>query len=212
MTAPMYDAYGTAVPTPTETAVPPRRARRWPGTVGTVVVTPLALTGCAWLAQHQGTLVMLLGAVLALLVLVLAWSMCGVGPGLGMAVSGFAFMLFVGPAMNDYAIDQRGVRHAAVIADTGTYYSKHGDGRTCRVVLTDTPKHSSYEVDDTTGCDDDLKPGRRATLVVDPEGWLDPRLSGEVNGVAPWLIRTCAGLLAVMEAFVLYGRLRRPRS
>jgi hypothetical protein len=188
------------------------RPRHWPGTIGTLLVTPVVLTGCAWLAQRQGTLVLILGAFLAMAVLFTAWVMCGAGPGLGVAVFGFAFMLFVGPAMNDYGIDHRGVRHAAVVAETGSYYRKHGDGRTCTVVLTDTPKHIAYEVDDTTGCDEDLKPGRRVTLVVDPEGWLVPRLSAEVNGVAPWLIRTCAGLLAVMEAFVLYGRLRRRRS
>ncbi|MCX4882787.1 hypothetical protein [Streptomyces sp. NBC_00847] len=186
--------------------------RRWPGTIGTFLVTPVALTGCAWLAQRQGTPVLLLGAFLAMVVLLGAWVMCGVGPGLGVAVSGFAFMLFVGPAMNDYVIDHRGVRHEAVVADTGSYYRKHGDGRTCRVVLTDTPKSSSYEVDDMTGCDDGLKPGRQVTLVADPDGWLVPRLSSEVDGVAPWLIRTCAGLLTMMEAFVLYGRLRRRRG
>lgn len=193
-------------------AAPQKPPRRWPGTVGTLVVMPVALTGCAWLAQRQGTLVLLLGAVLAMSVLLVAWFMCGVGPGLGVVVSGFAFMLFVGPAMNDYVIDDRGVRHEAVVADTGSYYRKHGDGRTCRLVLTDTPKPSSYEVDDTTGCDEDLKRGSQVELVVDPEGWLVPRLSGEVDGVAPWLIRTCAGLLAAMEASVLYGRLRRRRN
>jgi len=38
-------------------------------------------------------------------------------------------------------------------------------------------------------------------LVAEPEGWL-----------APWLIRTCAGLLAAVEAFVLCGRLCRRRN
>ncbi|MGY6024993.1 hypothetical protein [Streptomyces spinosirectus] len=187
-------------------------ARRWPGIVGTLVVMPVALTGCAWLAQRQGTLVLLLGAFLAMIVLLGAWVMCGVGPGLGVAVSGFAFMLFVGPAMNDYVIDHRGVRHTAVVADTGSYYRKHGDGRTCEVVPTDTRKPGSYEIDDTTGCDEDLKPGSQVALVVDPEGWLVPRLSSEVDGLAPWLVRTCAGLFVAMEAFVLYGRLRRRRA
>lgn len=55
-------------------------------------------------------------------------------------------------------------------------------------------------------------PGRRVTLVADPEGWLVPRLGIEVDGLAPWLIRTCAGLLTAMEAFVLYGRLRPRRG
>ena len=37
----------------------------------------------------------------------------------------------------------------------------------------------------TNGCTDDLKAGQRVTLVVDPAGWLAPRLSGSVTGVSP---------------------------
>ncbi|MYS93427.1 MULTISPECIES: hypothetical protein [Streptomyces] len=182
--------------------------RRRLGTLGVLVFLPLALTGCAWLAQHQGPL-MLAGAILAMLSLVVAWAMCGAGPGACVAVSGFAFMLFVGPAMGDYLLNHRGVRHGAVIGDVSTYWKKHGDGRACTVVTTDTDKSDAYEVDDPDGCEGDLREGQDVTLVVDPEGWLKPRLSSRVNGVAPYLVWTSAGLLTATEGFVLYGRLRR---
>ncbi|MEV0981300.1 hypothetical protein [Streptomyces sp. NPDC049915] len=188
-----------------------RRSRRWPGTVGTLVVTPLALTGCAWLAQRQGTFLVVIGALLSLLVLVVAWAMCGAGPGTFVAVLGFAFGLFWGPAMNDYVLDHRGVRHDAVVVDTSSYHRKHGEGRTCSVVPTDTAQRLSYDVDGTDGCADGLGRGSRVTLVVDPEGWLAPRLGTEVGGVAPYLVWTSAALFAGMEAFILYGRLRRRR-
>lgn len=196
------------------TEVNPRASRqplwRGPGTLGVLVFLPLALTGCGWLAQHQGPL-MLAGAFLAVLSLVVAWIMCGAGPGACVAVFGFAFMLFVGPAMGDYVINQRGVRHGAVVGDVSTYWKKHGDGRACTVVTTDTAKPDAYEVDDPDGCDDDLREGQSVTLVLDPEGWLKPRLSSSVNGVAPYLVWTSAGLLTATEGSVLYGRLRRRR-
>ncbi|MGW7818688.1 hypothetical protein ACWGLF_11225 [Streptomyces puniciscabiei] len=112
--------------------------------------------------------------------------------------------------MNDYVIDHRGVRHDAVIAGTGTYHKRQGEGSMCAVALADTPEHPSYDMSDTTGCTG-LRTGDRVTIVVDAEGWLARRLSIEVTGVAPWLVRTCAGLLSAVEAFVLYGRLRRRR-
>ncbi|MFJ8715110.1 hypothetical protein ACIRD9_18285 [Streptomyces violaceus] len=179
--------------------------RRWPGTVGALVLAPLAMIGCAWLAQRQDALVVL-GAVLALLVLVIAWVMCGAGPGACVAVFGFAFMLFVGSAMGDYVINDRGVRHDAVIGDVSTYWRKHGDGRACTAVTTDMAKPRAYEVDDPDGCDGDLAEGQSVTLVIDPEGWLKPRLSRHVNGVAPYLAWTSVGLLAAMASAVLYGR------
>lgn len=194
-------------------AVPACRApRRWPGTVAVLVLTPLALTGCAWLAQREGTVVMLAGAFLTLLVLVVAWVMCGAGPGTFVAVLGFAFSLFWGPAMNDYVIDHRGVRHHAVVTGTSTYYTKHGDGRTCTVAPTDTARRLAYDIDGTQGCADGLRRGSRVTLVVDPEGWLAPRLGSEVHGVAPYLVWTSAGVFAGMEAFIVYGRARRRRG
>ncbi|MFF9811364.1 hypothetical protein ACF1G5_40865 [Streptomyces coeruleorubidus] len=129
-----------------------------------------------WLAQHQGALV-LAGGFLAMLVLALAWAMCGAGPGACVAVFGFAFMLLVGLAIGDYVIDDHAVRHGAVIGDVSTYRKKHGDGRACTVVTADTAKPGAYEVDDLDGCDDDLREGQSVTLVVDPEGWLKSRRS-----------------------------------
>ncbi|MFE1295326.1 hypothetical protein ACFW6K_07960 [Streptomyces sp. NPDC058733] len=194
---------------------PPAEARERPryrtGTAALLVLVPVVLTACAWLAQGQGTLPLLTGAFLALLVLVVAWAMCGAGPGAFVAVLGFALSMFWGPAMNDYVLDHRGVRHDAVVTDTGTYYSKHGDGRTCTVVPTDTARHPAYDIDAAQGCTEGLRRGSRVTLVVDPEGWLAPRLDSEVTGVAPYLTWTSAGLFAGMEAFILYGRLRRRR-
>ncbi|MFB7459821.1 hypothetical protein [Streptomyces sp. NPDC056188] len=189
------------------------RPRRWPGTLATLIVAPAAIAGCSWLAQKQGTLALLLGAFLGMLVMVIAWVMCGAWPGALVAVSGFAFMLFVGPALDDYVLNQRGLRQDAVVVDTGTYRTKHtrADGRTCTVVPLDTAKAGSrsYDVDGTDGCGEGLKTGQRVTLVTDPRDWLAPRMGTDVTGVSPSQVWISGGLLVLMEAFILYGRLRR---
>ncbi|MGW2900787.1 hypothetical protein ACWDAO_41040 [Streptomyces sp. NPDC001212] len=178
-----------------------------------LILTPAAMAGCSWLAQKQGTLVLLLGAFVAMVVLVIAWTMCGAGPGALVAVSGFAFMLFVGPALDDYVLDQRGLRQDAVIVKIGAYHTRHtrSDGRTCTVVPLDTVEAGSrfYDVDGTDGCGDELKTGQRVMLVTDPQDWLAPRLGTDVTGVSPSQVWISGGLLVLMEAFILHGRLRR---
>lgn len=186
------------------------RPRRWPATIGTMILGPLALAGCGWLAQRQGTLIMLLSAFLALVVLCVAWAMCGAGPGACVAALGFALVLFLGPALNDYVLEQRGVRHEAVISDVSSYYRRHGDdGYTCEVRRTDVVRSAVYSVGDSSGCSKNSRPGQRVMLVEDPTGWLHPRLAGSVNGLSAGMLWTCVGLGAAMEAFMLYGRLRR---
>ncbi|MCX4724649.1 hypothetical protein [Streptomyces sp. NBC_01306] len=178
--------------------------------MGTMILGPLALAGCGWLAQRQGTLVMLLSAFLAMIVLCIAWAMCGAGPGACVAALGFALMLFLGPALNDYVMGQRGVRHDAVISGVDSYHRKHGDdGYTCGVKRIDVARSAVYSVDDDSGCSKNSRPGQRVTLVEDPTGWLYPRLAGSVNGLSAGMLWTCAGLCAGMESFMLYGRLRR---
>ncbi|MFJ4921408.1 hypothetical protein [Streptomyces sp. NPDC088725] len=183
--------------------------RRWPGTAGALVLTPLVMVACGWLAQRQGTLLVLLATFLALVVLFVVWAMCGAGLGACVAALGFALMLFTGPALNDYVLGQRGVHYEGVITGTHGYYRKHGEGLTCYVVRTDVAKSPKYSLGDSDGCDKSLRPGRRVVLVTDPDGWLAPRLSGSVNGLSSGMAWTCAGLFAAMEAFILYGRLRR---
>ncbi|MGW7818687.1 hypothetical protein ACWGLF_11220 [Streptomyces puniciscabiei] len=73
------------------------RSHDRPGTLLLILLVPPAMIGCAWLAQRQGTLLLLTGCFLGMRVLLAAWAMCGVGAGMGVAVSRFAFMLFVGP-------------------------------------------------------------------------------------------------------------------
>ncbi|WP_405562205.1 hypothetical protein [Streptomyces sp. NBC_01180] len=171
---------------------------------------PLALAGCSWLAQRQGTLVPLLSAFLVLIVLCIAWAMCGAGPGACVAALGFALMLFLGPALNDYVMDQRGVHHDAVISGVDSYHRKHGaDGHTCAVRRTDVAQSAVFSVGDESGCSGTSRPGQRITLVEDPAGWLVPRLAGSVNGPSTGSVWTCASLFVSMEAFMLYGRLRR---
>ncbi|MGW2817729.1 hypothetical protein [Streptomyces sp. NPDC001415] len=174
-----------------------------------MVLTPLLLAGCGWLGQHPGTLVLTLSIVPLLIVLCVAWALCGPGPGAGVAAFGFAFALFVGPAMNDYVLDQRGERHPATISYVETYDLKHGEGHTCSVVRTDLATSPTYIVEDTKGCEKAMEPGQSVTLVADPDGWLDSRLSTDVDGVSAAMLWTCGSLLAAMEAVILYGRLRR---
>ncbi|WP_328329953.1 MULTISPECIES: hypothetical protein [unclassified Streptomyces] len=153
---------------------------------------------------------MLLSALLVLIVLCVAWAMCGAGPGACVAALGFALMLFIGPALSDYVMLQRGVRHDAVISGVDSYYRRHGpDGHTCEVRRTDVARSAVYSVGDRSGCSGSSRPGQRVTLVEDPAGWLVPRLDGSVNGPSTASVWTCAGLLVAMEAFMLYGRLRR---
>ncbi|GHG62194.1 hypothetical protein GCM10018779_30690 [Streptomyces griseocarneus] len=175
------------------------------------MLTPLAVAGCGWLNQSRGVLLLLVSAFLLLLVLVVAGAMCGpgAGPGTCVAILGFALGLFVGPALDDYVLDQRGTRYEAVIADVETYHRKHGEGRTCSVARSDSGRTLTYEVGDSSGCDNTVKPAQHVTLVVDPEDWLPPRLGTDVNGLSSGHAWTCGGLLAAMEACILYGRLRR---
>ncbi|MDT0613571.1 hypothetical protein [Streptomyces lancefieldiae] len=155
---------------------------------------------------------MLFATVLVLAVLGTAWVMCGAGPGTGVAVFGFAFLLFVGPALGDYVMHNRGVRHDALVVDVSSYRGKSGRERpVCTLVLTGADRGRTVEVGDTGGCDDDFERGRQVILVDDPEGWLTPRLGSEVTGVEPYLVWTLTGLLFAMEACALYGRLRRLR-
>ncbi|MFH9003596.1 hypothetical protein ACH4E5_10175 [Streptomyces afghaniensis] len=111
--------------------------------------------------------------------------------------------------MGGYLLNHRGVRHGAVIGDVNTYWKKHGDGRACTVVTTDTDKSDAYEVDDPDGCDGDLREGQN--VIWCPAGGLAEatRLGSHVNGVPPYLVWTSAGLLTATESFVLYGRLPR---
>ncbi|MCX4549024.1 hypothetical protein OG204_21895 [Streptomyces sp. NBC_01387] len=193
------------------TPIPVERPRRWPGTIGTLVLAPLLL-GCAWLAQRQGTSAMLLAVFLALIVLCTAWAMCGAGPGVCAATLGFVLLLFAGPALNDFVMNRRGVHHEGLMAGVASYHRKHGDaGHTCQVVRIDpvTGKPRTYSVDDSSGCSGSSKTGQRVILVEDPTGWLVPRLDSSVHGLSSGLAWTCGSLFAGMEAFVLYGRLRR---
>ncbi|WP_406137409.1 hypothetical protein [Streptomyces sp. NBC_01089] len=175
-----------------------------------MVLGPLVIAGCGWLAQRQGTWTMLLSALLVMIALCTAWAMCGAGPGACVAALGFALMLFLGPALNDYVMEHRGVRHEAVLSDVDSYYRKHGgDGHTCEVKSTDVARSAVYSVGDDSGCSRKSRPGQRVTLVEDPAGWLNPRLASSVDGPSTGSVWTCAGLLVAMEAFMLYGRVRR---
>ncbi|MFC7468759.1 hypothetical protein ACFQVA_16220 [Actinomadura keratinilytica] len=60
------------------------------------LLLPPVLLGSGWLAQSESTLLLLLGVVVALAALLVAWAYAGAGPGTFVAVLGFAFMLFVG--------------------------------------------------------------------------------------------------------------------
>ncbi|MGI5393458.1 hypothetical protein [Streptomyces sp. CA-251251] len=203
----------TAHTAPAGAAPPARGPRRrwWPATLWVTLGTPPALAGCGWLGQDSGLLATLLGVVVALLVLAVAWILCGAKAGAGVAVFGFAFLLFVGPALGDHAMQERGVRHEdAVITDVSTYRGKGGERRpVCTIALTDTDRVRTVEVGDTGGCARDFTPGTHVTLVDDPEGHLAPRLADETDGVAPYLLWTLAGLLTALETCAVLGRLRR---
>ncbi|KAB7837248.1 hypothetical protein [Streptomyces mobaraensis] len=183
--------------------------RRWPVTLGLVVLTPLILTGCGWLNQGGSGLYTAIAVVITLALLVVAGALCGAGPGTGVAILGFAFVLFVGPALDDYVLDRRGTRHEAVVTANTGFHRKHDTGHTCTVVRSDGGRTRTYEIGDSQGCEATFAPGRRVTLVVDPEDWLATRLGNETHGLSSGMAWTCGGLLAAMEALILYGRLRR---
>ncbi|MBZ4321161.1 DUF3592 domain-containing protein [Streptomyces huiliensis] len=183
--------------------------RRWPVTLGLVVLLPVNLAACGWLNQAGSGLLLAVSVVLTLLLLAVAGALCGAGPGTCLAVLGFAFVLFAGPALDDYVLDRRGTRHEAVVTANTSYHRKHDTGHTCTVVRSDGGRIRTYGIDDSQGCRENFAPGRRVTLVVDPEDWLAARLSNETHGLSSGMAWTCGGLLAAMEAFILYGRLRR---
>ncbi len=187
----------------------PKPWPRWPVTLGLAVLVPLILAGCGWLNVGGDGLLIAASVVIALPLLVVAGALCGAGPGTCVVILGFAFVLFAGPAMDDYVLDQRGVRYEAVIDDVSSYHRKHDTGHTCTVVRSDSGQSLTYRIDDSDGCEKDFEPGQRVTLVVDPKDWLATRLSSKANGLSHGMAWTVGGLLAAMEAFILYGRLRR---
>ncbi|MCQ8769201.1 hypothetical protein [Streptomyces telluris] len=178
-----------------------------------MAATPLVVMGCAWLIQSDSLLWIAVAVCVLLPALVVAGAMCGpgAGPGTCVAILGFALLLFVGPAMNDYVLDRRGDRQEGVVTSIEGYHKKHGDGRECSVEGTHSGRTHTYEVNDTVGCGEGMERGQRVTLVVDPDGWLTTRLSNAVHGLSTGMAWTCGGLLAAMEASILYGRMRRRR-
>ncbi|QLE70532.1 hypothetical protein FGW37_01955 [Streptomyces rectiverticillatus] len=176
-----------------------------------MLLTPALLAAVSWLNPPDDMLLLLAGFALTVIILIAAWCMCGPGPGAGMAALGFFFVLFTGPALDDYVMERRGTAHEALVGDVSTYTRKHGEGRTCSVVWSASGETHKAEVGDRKGCDESVRQGDRTTIVTDPEGWLRPRLGGDGTGLSAGTAWTCAGLLAGMEAFILYGRLRRRR-
>ncbi|MFE5867370.1 hypothetical protein ACFQ6V_01820 [Streptomyces roseifaciens] len=178
-----------------------------------MLLTPVLLAAVSWLNPPDDTLLLFAGFALTVIILIAAWCMCGPGPGAGMAALGFFFVLFTGPALDDYVLGQRGTVHEALVGDVSTYTRKHSnEGRTCSVVWSASGETYRAEVGDRRGCDESVRQGDKATIVTDPEDWLRPRLGGDAPGLSSGTAWTCGGLLAGMEAFILYGRLRRRRA
>ncbi|WP_413799853.1 hypothetical protein [Streptomyces iranensis] len=144
-----------------------------------------------------------------MVVLITAWAMCGAGPGTLVAVSGFALTLFAGPTLGQYVMEQRGVEHHAIIAKVESTHSRHGNKWLCTAVRAEDGKRVFYTLSEETGCKQDFKPFHKVTVVEDPSGWLDPRLNTTLSGTPAWVLWLSAGTLALMEIFILFGRLRR---
>ncbi|MFF5445872.1 hypothetical protein [Streptomyces sp. NPDC012888] len=180
-----------------------QRPRRMSVTVGAAVLLPVLLTGSAWLAQPVGVVWPLLATAVSLTVLCTAWVLSGAWPGAVVAVSGIAFTLFLGPALENGVLEQRGVRVQAVVTEAERYDPTKGPDRyTCRVA---TAAGESYEL----GCEARHTKGFPVTVVVDPQDWLGPRLAERSGGPSAPTLAVIAGLFAVMEAAFLFGRLRK---
>ncbi|WKX70964.1 hypothetical protein [Streptomyces sp. XD-27] len=198
-------------PVPTRTPPRPQASRRWPATLGVALLTPIALIGCSWLAVSDGTVKMMTGVFLGLVVLVTAWVMCGSGPGALVAASGFAFMLCIGWTLNDYVLYHWGVEHRAVIIKVEKTHSRSTDKWYCTAIRSDHGRRVTYEFGETSGCEGHFKPFRSVIVVEDPTGWLSPSLSTGLSKPGTPEVAACAGSAAAMEGFILYGRLRRRR-
>ncbi|MEV8530425.1 hypothetical protein [Streptomyces sp. NPDC051211] len=181
---------------------PPAR-KRGSVTLALLVLTPLLIAFSGWLAQPLNVLWLALATVLSLVVLCTAWALCGAGPGACVAVTGFALMLFLGPTLDEIVIEQRGVRHQGMIVDVDRYKRTSRPTRhTCQVATVHAGRIG-------VSCTQHHRVDDLVAVVVDPEDWLPARLAEKADGPSTATLWTCAGLFAALEAFILWGRLRR---
>lgn len=178
-------------------------------TIMTVILVPILLVGCAWMAQNP--YLEMIGVFLAILVICTAWALCGAGPGTFVSISAFAFLLFVGPALHDLSMEKSGVKTPAILANIEHENNKKGADWNCTVVTTDA-KPIRYTMTEATGCWDNLKVGQKLNVVTDPSGWLRPMLATKLDGSVPQQIWTSVGIGILMEIFILYGRLRKRKT
>ena len=131
---------------------------------------PLARAMSHRLAWPLVTLLLLLGVIVAMVALLVAWAYAGAGPGTFVAIFGLAFMLFVGPAMAETFLDRQGVRTPAVVAGFGEMSPRYDRARTCKLVWEDrdTGEIGRVETGGLSACTDDIKAGDPAVVVVDP--------------------------------------------
>ncbi|MBL0799115.1 hypothetical protein M2168_003753 [Streptomyces sp. CZ24] len=211
MSSPQPDFLGPDAAYQATPQKPGKPRRPWRATLVVALLLPPVLLGSGWLAQSESTLLLLLGVVVALAALLVAWAYAGAGPGTFVAVLGFAFMLFVGPAMGETVLDRHGVRTPAVVAGFGEMSARYDRARTCKLVWEDrdTGEIGRVETGGLSACTDDIKAGDPAVVVVDPTGWQFPRMAADVKPASTTAWAISGGLCVAMELMFLWGRARK---
>ncbi|MCM3821292.1 hypothetical protein CWI85_17425 [Streptomyces albidoflavus] len=211
MSSPQPDFLGPDVAYQAAPQKPGKPRRPWRATLVVALLLPPVLLGSGWLAQSDSTLLLLLGVIVAMVALLVAWAYAGVGPGTFVAIFGLAFMLFVGPAMAETFLDRQGVRTPAVVAGFGEMSPRYDRARTCKLVWEDrdTGEIGRVETGGLSACTDDIKAGDPAVVVVDPTGWQFPRMADDVESASTTTWAVTGGLFVAMELMFLWGRARK---
>ena len=211
MSSPQPDFLGPDVAYQAVPRKPGRPRRPWRATLVVALLLPPVLLGAGWLAQSDSTLLLLLGVLVAIVLLLVAWACAGAGPGTLVALLGFAVMLLAGPATADTVLDRQGVRTPAVVSGFGEMSVRQDRARTCELVWKDrdTGETGRVETGGKSACTDDIEAGDPAVVVVDPTGWQFPRMADDVKPASTTTWAITGALLAAMELLFLWARARK---
>ncbi|MGN5634157.1 hypothetical protein [Streptomyces sp. AC154] len=176
-----------------------------------VLLPALMVLGAAlanWV-MWAGVVVMLAVAAFAACLIGGVWSRAGAAT--LVCVSGFALMLFAGPALYDVYMKTAGDPVAAVVTDVTEDNDGEGSDWHCRVAE-DGGDHEEHELSQQQNCFGGVKTGEHVEIRKDPLGLFEPRMpDGPGHSDAKISAEIAAGLLLLTSGTVFYGsRRRRP--
>ncbi|WP_406496463.1 hypothetical protein OG936_20330 [Streptomyces sp. NBC_00846] len=164
--------------------------------------------GIAQWVMWAGVVVMLAAVAVAACLIGGVWDRAGAAA--LASVSGFALMLFAGPAMYEVYMKTAGDPVAAVVTEVTDEDNRQGADWFCTVEEVGGD-HKEYEVSEQQNCFGQAKVGDRVEIRKDPLGLLAPRLpdSPDQRNSTESTVDITAGLLLLTAVSVFYGGQRR---